>query len=86
VERLGWLDPAPMSEVAQRAFTEAAGALGLTHVSLFSGAGHDAQSLAGICPQGLGSFPVMISRTPHDRGASGLDLSIAASDTVGNVW
>jgi N-carbamoyl-L-amino-acid hydrolase len=53
VERLGWLDPAPMSDVAQRAFAEAADALGLTHVSLFSGAGHDAQSLAGVCPVGM---------------------------------
>jgi N-carbamoyl-L-amino-acid hydrolase len=53
VERLGWLDPAPMSEAVQRAFAEAAGALGLSHVPLFSGAGHDAQSLAGLCPVGM---------------------------------
>jgi len=53
VERLGWLDPAPMSKVAQRAFVEAADALGLRHVSLFSGAGHDAQSLASLCPVGM---------------------------------
>ena len=53
VERRGWLDPAPMSEAAQRACAEAAGALGLTHISLFSGAGHDAQVLAGVCPAGM---------------------------------
>jgi acetylornithine deacetylase/succinyl-diaminopimelate desuccinylase-like protein len=27
--------------------------LGLTHVSLASGAGHDGQSLAGLCPVGM---------------------------------
>jgi len=53
VERRGWLDPAPMSEPARRACAEAAGALGLTHISLFSGAGHDAQVLALVCPAGM---------------------------------
>ena len=53
VERLEWLDPAPMSQVAQRACATAAATLGLKHVTLFSGAGHDAQSLAGLCPVGM---------------------------------
>jgi N-carbamoyl-L-amino-acid hydrolase len=68
VERLGWLDPAPMSDVAQRAFAEAADALGLTHVSLFSGAGHDAQSLAGVCPVGMVFVPSMggASHSPRE--------------------
>jgi N-carbamoyl-L-amino-acid hydrolase len=68
VERLGWLDPAPMSGAAQRAFAEAANALGLTHVSLFSGAGHDAQSLAGVCPVGMVFVPSMggASHSPRE--------------------
>jgi N-carbamoyl-L-amino-acid hydrolase len=57
VERLGWLDPAPMSDAAQRAFADAADALGLRHIALFSGAGHDAQSLAGLCPAGMVFVP-----------------------------
>jgi N-carbamoyl-L-amino-acid hydrolase len=53
VEWLGRHDPAPMSEIAQRAFAKAADSLGLKHVPLFSGAGHDAQLLASICPAGM---------------------------------
>jgi acetylornithine deacetylase/succinyl-diaminopimelate desuccinylase-like protein len=44
-------------DVAQRAFAEAADALGLMHVSLFSGDGHDAQSLAGVWPVGMVFVP-----------------------------
>jgi len=43
----------PMSDSMQRVFTEACGDLGLTHTSLVSGAGHDGQSFAGICPVGM---------------------------------
>ncbi len=53
IEWLGKCDPAPMSERAQRAFAEAADALGLRHIALATGAGHDAQSLAGVCPVGM---------------------------------
>ncbi|HKY54238.1 MAG TPA: Zn-dependent hydrolase [Anaerolineales bacterium] len=53
IEDLGKHSPSPMSEVAQRAFTEACDDLGLTHVPLTSGAGHDAQSLADVCPVGM---------------------------------
>jgi acetylornithine deacetylase/succinyl-diaminopimelate desuccinylase-like protein len=53
VEWLGKRDPAPMSEVALRAFDEAATAMGLGHMSLASGAGHDAQLLVGLCPVGM---------------------------------
>jgi acetylornithine deacetylase/succinyl-diaminopimelate desuccinylase-like protein len=53
VEPLGQHEPAPMDEGAQAALVAAAEALGLTHVSLPSGAGHDAQSLAALCPAGM---------------------------------
>ena len=39
-----------MSEQAQQAFAGTCDDLGLSHVSLTSGAGHDAQSLADLCP------------------------------------
>jgi acetylornithine deacetylase/succinyl-diaminopimelate desuccinylase-like protein len=42
-----------MSDAVQNAFTEACDDLGLSHVSLTSGAGHDAQSLAELCPVGM---------------------------------
>ena len=45
--------PAPMSAKAQRAISRAAEILELRCISLPSGAGHDAQSLAGLCPAGM---------------------------------
>jgi N-carbamoyl-L-amino-acid hydrolase len=57
VEPLGQHDPAPMDGRAQRALAAAAAGLGLAHVSLASGAGHDAQSLAGLCPAGMVFVP-----------------------------
>jgi N-carbamoyl-L-amino-acid hydrolase len=45
--------PTPMSDSVQHAFIEACDALGLTHTPLVSGAGHDGQSFAGICPVGM---------------------------------
>jgi N-carbamoyl-L-amino-acid hydrolase len=45
--------PTPMSVSVQRAFAESCETLGLTHTSLTSGAGHDGQSFAGICPVGM---------------------------------
>ncbi|HUG33603.1 MAG TPA: M20/M25/M40 family metallo-hydrolase, partial [Anaerolineales bacterium] len=53
IEFLGKHSPTPMSEVAQSAFAEACDELGMSHVPLTSGAGHDAQSLADLCPVGM---------------------------------
>ncbi|HEY5730060.1 MAG TPA: Zn-dependent hydrolase [Anaerolineales bacterium] len=50
---LGKHFPSPMSGVVQNAFTSACDELGLSHASLPSGAGHDGQSLAGLCPVGM---------------------------------
>jgi N-carbamoyl-L-amino-acid hydrolase len=57
VDWLGKCDPAPMSEVTQRALRVAADALELRHISLASGAGHDGQSLVGACPVGMVFVP-----------------------------
>ncbi len=53
VEFLGNHAPTPMSDSAQNAIRDACDALGLTHMPLVSGAGHDAQNLAMICPAGM---------------------------------
>jgi N-carbamoyl-L-amino-acid hydrolase len=45
--------PTPMDERMQRALEKGAGSLGLSHRRLPSLAGHDAQSLARICPAGM---------------------------------
>jgi len=52
-EFLGSHSPSPASDKVQNAFADACDALGLTHTSLVSGAGHDGQSLAGMCPIGM---------------------------------
>jgi N-carbamoyl-L-amino-acid hydrolase len=53
VEFLGKHQPAEMSPAVQKAITQAADALGLKSIHLESGAGHDAQSFADICPCGM---------------------------------
>jgi hydantoinase/carbamoylase family amidase len=57
IEFLGKHSPTPMSETAQNAFASACDDLKLTHVPLTSGAGHDAQSLADLCPVGMVFVP-----------------------------
>jgi len=53
VEFLGKHSPTLMNERVRRTFAAACETLGLTHTSLVSGAGHDGQSLADICPVGM---------------------------------
>ena len=57
VDLLGKHQPAPMSAAAQAAVARAAGDLGLAHLPITSGAGHDAQMLAGLCPAGMIFIP-----------------------------
>jgi N-carbamoyl-L-amino-acid hydrolase len=53
VESLGKHSPSLMSAKVQQLFAEACEELGLSHISLTSGAGHDGQSFDGICPVGM---------------------------------
>jgi N-carbamoyl-L-amino-acid hydrolase len=53
IQFLGRHSPSPMSDVVQKAYADACDDLGLSHVSLTSGAGHDGQSLADLCPVGM---------------------------------
>jgi acetylornithine deacetylase/succinyl-diaminopimelate desuccinylase-like protein len=53
VEFLGKHSPSLMSDIVQKAYTGACDDLDLSHVSLTSGAGHDGQSLADLCPVGM---------------------------------
>jgi N-carbamoyl-L-amino-acid hydrolase len=65
---LGRHNPTPMSDSLQRALLDSCDALGLTHTSLVSGAGHDAQSFAGVCPMGMVFVPSVngTSHSPHE--------------------
>jgi len=56
-EHAGGCVAAPMSSRAQAAITAAADSLALTHTTLHSGAGHDAQSLAPIADAGMIFIP-----------------------------
>jgi hydantoinase/carbamoylase family amidase len=53
VEDLGFHAPCPMDGRIQRVMAGACDELHLTHASLSSGAGHDGQSFAGLCPVGM---------------------------------
>ena len=57
VERVGHVEPAPTDAHVRSTFVNAAADLGLTTMELASGAGHDAQSLAGITPSGMVFVP-----------------------------
>ncbi len=64
IESLGKHSPSIMSDKVQRAYAEACDDLGLTHVALTSGAGHDGQSLADLCPVGM-IFVPSVNGTSH---------------------
>ena len=53
IEFLGKHSPSLMSDIARTAFIEACDTLQLSHIDLSSGAGHDGQSLADLCPVGM---------------------------------
>ncbi len=63
VEFLGKHSPALMSDRVQGLFGESCNTLGLSHMSLISGAGHDGQSFDGL-------FPVGMIFVPSKDGAS----------------
>ena len=67
-EFMGKHAPAPMSVDTQNAILAGANTLGLAAISLASGAGHDAQSLADLCPTGMIFIPSVggISHSPKE--------------------
>ncbi len=62
------LEPAPTDERMRRVITESAVALGLTHKSMPSGAGHDSQEMTRIAPTGMIFVPSVagISHAPKE--------------------
>jgi acetylornithine deacetylase/succinyl-diaminopimelate desuccinylase-like protein len=53
IDFLGKHSPSIMSDIVRDAYASACDELGLSHVLLNSGAGHDGQSLADLCPVGM---------------------------------
>jgi len=68
VDFRGRHSPTRMSDSVQHAFVESCDDLGFTHTPLVSGAGHDGQSFAGICPMGMIFVPSVngTSHSPHE--------------------
>ncbi|HDQ72887.1 MAG TPA: Zn-dependent hydrolase [Chloroflexi bacterium] len=64
----GRCEPALLDARVQSLIAQAADGLGLSHVSLPSGAGHDAQSLARVCPAGMLFVPSVggVSHSPDE--------------------
>ena len=62
------LEPAPTDVRMRRIITEAAVALGLSHKSMPSGAGHDAQEMTRIAPTGMIFVPSVggVSHSPKE--------------------
>jgi N-carbamoyl-L-amino-acid hydrolase len=56
-EPAGCLDPVQCAPLVQAAFKSAVRDLGLKSLQIASGAGHDTQSMAGICPSGMIFIP-----------------------------
>ncbi len=68
VTALGRDAPAPMSQQVQHVIEQAAADLGLSTQRMPSGAGHDAQNLALVCPTGMIFIPSVdgISHSPQE--------------------
>ena len=84
------VDPAPTDERMRRIIASSADALGLSHQSMPSGAGHDAQDMTHIAPTGMIFVPSVdgISHSPKEytspqdmaNGANVLLMSVLAID------
>jgi N-carbamoyl-L-amino-acid hydrolase len=68
IEFLSDFPPVPLDHEMQRIIAEITDSLGLSHISLHSGAGHDAQNLAPLCPTGMIFVPSIdgISHSPAE--------------------
>ncbi|WP_226577411.1 Zn-dependent hydrolase [Acuticoccus sediminis] len=66
-----WLDPVALDPALQQSLLAAAGSLGFDPVSMPSGAGHDAQMMARLCPSALLFVPSEggISHAPGESTA-----------------
>lgn len=68
---LGRHDAAPMHTAMRQAVAQAAANLGLSSLEMASGAGHDGQNLAHLCPVGMIFIPSQagISHSPYEFSA-----------------
>ena len=74
--------PTPMSPPIQEAIRGAAKKLGFTYLDLVSGAGHDAQALAGICPVGMIFVPSLGGASHSARELSRWEDCLNGANTL----
>lgn len=82
VEELGEYPPSPMNEEICSVIADAADSLGLNHVPLVSMAGHDAQSLAGLCPVGMIFVPSVDGASHSSREFTTWENCIHGANTL----
>ena len=74
--------PAATAQSLQRILAEASGGLGLEYSHLPSGAGHDAQSLAHICPVGMVFVPSEGGRSHSDQEFTAWEDCVNGANTL----
>ena len=79
-EKVGGFDPVAFDEGCVTAVRNAAERLGYSHMNLISGAGHDAQMMARICPSAMIFVPSEngISHNPKEH-TSKINLDTGAN-------
>lgn len=82
VEPLGKHEPAPMSPLAREAIRQACQDLGLKPLDLPSGAGHDAQSLAPLCPAGMLFVPSVDGASHSPREFTPWEACLNGADAL----
>lgn len=82
IEPLDSVAPVLMHERLQRAFVCACDRLGLKHVSLPSGAGHDAMSMVHVCPTGMIFVPSVGGASHSSREFTAWDDCVNGANTL----
>ena len=82
VEDLGEYPPSLMHDEVRSAITNAADTLSLNHIPLTSMAGHDAQSLAGLCPVGMIFVPSVDGASHSPREFTTWENCIHGANTL----
>jgi hydantoinase/carbamoylase family amidase len=74
--------PTPMSPLMQEAFRRSAEKLGYKFMDMVSGAGHDAQALAGLCPVGMIFVPSVGGASHSPRELTGWEDCVKGANTL----
>ena len=82
LQKVEMVQPVPMTQDVQEAFTEACTDLGYSHKFLTSGAGHDAQSFHGLCSTGMIFIPSVGGYSHSDKEFSHWKDCVQGANTL----